>query len=260
VTVPEEVAPSALVVDEMSVSTGDTVVVDRVRLTVAAGERVALLGPSGSGKSLTAAAALGALPMGFARTGHVALHGRPVAAGRKPRFAHREVSFVHQDSQFALNPLVPVGRQLTVPLRRRGLDPAAASAEAAALLGAVGIEDPARTLRGYAAELSGGQRQRVCIALALAVQARLLVADEPTTALDLVSQAQVLAALRSADGAVVLITHDLAVAAQLCDRAVVLVDGRVVEDGPMSRLLAAPSDPYVRQLVDEAYERQLVMS
>lgn len=252
--------PNALTMEDVSLIVGDRVVVDRLTVTVAPGERLALLGPSGSGKSLTAAAALGSLPPGFTRTGNVALHGRPLAAGVRPWFARQEVAFVHQDSQFALNPLVRVGRQLTVPLRRRRLDARAAHTEAAALLAAVGIEDPERTLRGYAAELSGGQRQRVCIALALAVGARLMVTDEPTTALDVVSQAQVLAALRSAAGAVLLITHDLAAAAQLCDRAVVIVDGRVVEDAPMSRLLKAPSHAYVRRLVGEAYERELLVS
>ena len=222
-----------------------------VSLSLAAGESVALLGHSGSGKSLTAAAITGALSRMLDATGDIQLDGRPVdpASSMRPPGL---VAAVQQDSSSALNPLVRVGAQLDVPLRNAGV--ADRGARAGELLSACGIEDPVRVLRSYPAELSGGQRQRVCIALALACEAKALIADEPTTALDVVSQAQVLdtlaAAQQRAGLALLFITHDIAAASQLCDRAVVLQHGRVVEEGAFADLVERPQHPYTRELVD----------
>ena len=238
---------------DLRVRAGGTPLVHGVSVTLAAGESLALLGHSGSGKSLTAAAVTGGLSRMLDATGELEIDGErvDVASSARPTGC---VACVQQDSSSALNPLTRVGRQLEVPLRRTGLAAAAAHERAAALLADCGIEDPARVLRSYPAELSGGQRQRVCIALALACEARVLVADEPTTALDVVSQAQVLdtlAAARERAGlALLFITHDIAVASQLCDRAIVLQDGRVVEEGPFAELIANPRHPYTRSLVE----------
>jgi peptide/nickel transport system ATP-binding protein len=248
--------PGALAVQGLVVEIGGRRVLDGIDLDVGPEERVALLGASGSGKSLTAAAVLGRLPHGAAAGGSVRIGATDVLgvpAARRARSAG--VAAVFQDSRTALNPLVRTGVQLVAPLRRHGgLSLEHARSAAAELLAAVGLDDPLRVLRGYPGELSGGQRQRVCIALALACRPQLLLVDEPTTALDVVSQHQVLQVLHerlaaSAAG-LLFITHDLAAAAQLCTRAVVLAEGRVVESAPIAELLAAPRHGYSRLLVD----------
>ncbi|MCZ2820594.1 ABC transporter ATP-binding protein [Modestobacter sp. VKM Ac-2977] len=247
---------AALVVDDLAVSLGGLELVRGVRLEIATTERVALIGASGSGKSLTAAAILGTLPVGAEVRGSVRVAGADVTRLPPPRRpGTARVAAVGQDPAAALNPLVPVGAQLALPLRNhRGLHGAALASERARLLAAVGLDDADRVRHSYPGELSGGQRQRVCIAMALASRAGLLVADEPTTALDLVTQAQVVAVLRGAsrDAALLFITHDIAVAASLCDRAVVLHEGTVVEDAPITRLLAAPQHEQSAVLVNAA--------
>jgi ABC-type dipeptide/oligopeptide/nickel transport system ATPase component/MFS family permease len=245
----------ALAVEDLTVSFGARTVVSGVDLVLDPGERVALLGASGSGKTLVARAVLGALPPGARASGRVRVGGVDVLglpAARRPAAAR--VAGVSQDPSAALNPLVPVGRQLAMPLRDHRLHGAALARALGDRLAAVGIEDPDRVLRSCAGELSGGQRQRVCIALALASRAGVLVADEPTTALDLVTQAQVVEVLRgrAADAALLFITHDVAVAAALCTRALVLWEGRVVEQGPLDRLVADPVHPHTRALVRSA--------
>ncbi|MDJ0349904.1 ABC transporter ATP-binding protein [Cryobacterium sp. PH29-G1] len=233
----------ALSVQNLTVSLGRHRLLHNLGFSIEPGERVALLGASGSGKSLTAAAVLGCLGAEFRVEGSISVFGT--------------VAAVYQDSAAALNPLVSIGAQLAVPISRRcGPGRTAARRRVAELLDSVGIDDPERTMAGYAAELSGGQRQRVCIALALACRARLLIADEPTTALDVVNQARVLEALHSsavADRAAILfITHDLAVAASICDRAIVLENGKVAERATMAALIGDPQHPYSRALVDAA--------
>ncbi|MCZ2815913.1 ATP-binding cassette domain-containing protein [Modestobacter sp. VKM Ac-2984] len=246
----------ALVVDGLTVTLGGRAVVRGVALELAAAERVALIGASGSGKSLTAAALLGTLPAGAEVRGSVRVAGVDVTGlspARRPPAAR--VAAVGQDPAAALNPLVAVGAQLALPLRNhRGLRGAELARQRAELLSAVGLDDAERVLRSSPGELSGGQRQRVCIAMALASRAGLLVADEPTTALDLVTQAQVVGVLRDAtrDTALLFITHDLAVAASLCDRAVVLHQGAVVEDAPIARLLTDPCHEQSAALVRAA--------
>ncbi|WP_299038715.1 ABC transporter ATP-binding protein [uncultured Pseudokineococcus sp.] len=228
-----------------------------VDLEVRAGERVAVLGASGSGKSLTAAAVRGQLAAGLRSSGSLRVLGQEVLdvpGARRP--GGLRPAAVLQDPSAALHPLVAVGAQVAMPLRARRTPRAEVRAEVLELLAAVGLEDPARVADGRPAELSGGQRQRAAIALALACEAPLLVADEPTTALDTVTQASVLEVLGERTGpggpALLLITHDLAVAAALCSRAVVVADGRVVESGSLADVLAAPAHPATRALVDAA--------
>lgn len=246
---------SALTVQDLTVSVHGRCLVAGVSFDIAPGERVALLGESGSGKSLTASAVLGQLPDGMAATGSMQLNGRQMALGRRGLSHSGELAAVHQDPATALNPMVRLGRQLAFPLLRDGLSGAEAQEKAAALLISVGIMDPHRVLSAYSGELSGGQLQRVCIALALASRFTVLVADEPTTALDVISQAKVLDALRQGtgcSGAMLFITHDLAVAASLCTRALVMHGGKIVEQAPMEQLLANPQHGYTRQLVEAA--------
>ncbi|MBF4623544.1 ABC transporter ATP-binding protein [Clavibacter sp. VKM Ac-2872] len=258
----------ALDVRSLSIAIGRAALVHDVDLRVGAGERVALVGASGSGKSLTAQAVLGTLPPGSRARGVVELDGRAVAPDA-PRQRLGRVAAVQQDSLAALNPLVPVGAQLVAALRARRARGSAADGglltrgdarrEVRTLLAEVGIEDPDGALPAFAAELSGGQRQRVCLALALLCRAGLLVADEPTTALDVVTQARVVDVIRrrlDATGqALLFITHDLAVAAALCDRVVVLEAGRVVEAGAMRDLVRDPRHAYSRALVAAASRR-----
>jgi peptide/nickel transport system ATP-binding protein len=245
---------SALVVRDLTVSLRGRALVAGVSFRISAGERVALLGASGSGKSLTASAVLGQLPDGVTVSGSMQVNGRDMVLGRR---LDRTGNFaaVHQDPATALNPMVRLGRQLAFPLLKAGHSGAEARGRAAELLASVGLTDPERLLSGYSGELSGGQLQRVCIALALASRFTVLVADEPTTALDVISQAKVLDALRhgtGSTGAMLFITHDLAVAASLCTRALVMQSGRIVEEAPMDQLLAAPGHGYTRRLVEAA--------
>lgn len=259
-TPPLNAAP-ALQIADLTITAGGIRLVQNLSLVVRPGERMALLGASGSGKSLTATAVLGALGPEFAVSGSIRLFGVEVnpqrAAAGSPGREPGTVAAIYQDSLSALNPLIPVGPQLTIPLRRRErIGRAEAAARARDLLASVGIDDPERALAGYAAELSGGQRQRVCIALALACRARLLVADEPTTALDVVTQARVLDVLRrpndEAPATMLFITHDLAVAASLCDHVTVLQQGRVVEQSTMADLIDHPRHGYSQALVQAA--------
>jgi peptide/nickel transport system ATP-binding protein len=183
------------------------------------------------------------------------VNGRETVLGRRGLDRTGDFAAVHQDPTTALNPMVRLGRQLAFPLLQAGLSVAEARERATDLLRSVGFTDPERVLSGYSGELSGGQLQRVCIALALARRSAVLVADEPTTALDVISQAKVLHALMhgtGSTGAMLFITHDLAVAASLCTRALVMQSGRIVEEAPMDQLLAVPGHSYTRQLVDAA--------
>ncbi|MEB3370936.1 ABC transporter ATP-binding protein [Saccharopolyspora mangrovi] len=256
-------APSLLEVDQLSVSFDNKAVVDRVDLRIDAGARVGLIGESGSGKSLTAAAIADITPPGAEVTGSVRHEGRELV-GLHNRARHRlrsgGIALVSQDALTALNPLVRVEDQLAIPLRRRGVARRRCAAEQRDLLASVGLDDAERLLRGYPGQLSGGQRQRVLLAMALATQPSLLLADEPTTALDPTVQAEVLALLRALTTAeqpaaaqppsLLFISHDLAVVAQLCTHVVVLRAGRVVERGPVSEIIAAPKHSYTRELLE----------
>ncbi|WP_035741999.1 ATP-binding cassette domain-containing protein [Arthrobacter sp. MA-N2] len=259
----------ALLVQDLRVSLRGRALIDGVSFALDPGQRLALLGASGSGKSLTAAALLGQLPAAMSASGRLQINGMDVplsSTGTK----RDGIAAIHQDPMSALNPLVRLGKQLEIPLRRAGLSASMARQRALELISSVGIAEAERTLESFSGELSGGQLQRVCIAFALACRSAVLVADEPTTALDMVSQAKVLDALSlystSADSTaadstaadstaagVLVITHDLAVAAAFCHRALVLVSGRLVEEGSMESLVERPSHRYTKQLVEAAH-------
>ncbi|GAA1394398.1 ATP-binding cassette domain-containing protein [Luteococcus peritonei] len=229
-----------------------------IDLQVAPGERVALLGASGSGKSLTASALLGTLAPSLEVQGSLLLDGRPIGWRERPQ-RRRGLAAVFQDARAALNPLVTIGSQLDDAARRSGTGRRAAHARSLELLAGLGFADPERISASHSGGLSGGQRQRACIALALATRPRLLVADEPTTALDSLSQREVVTALGAHTGqadapALLFITHDVAVAAQLCTRAVVMAEGRIVEQAAMAHLLHHPHHAWTRRLVQAARE------
>ncbi|WP_227989301.1 ATP-binding cassette domain-containing protein [Morganella morganii] len=245
-------------VKDISITTGHHTLVSAVSFRLMEGERVCIIGSSGSGKSLTAKAVIGTLPADLSLQGSIRINGADVSGihpSRRPQ--HALCSAIFQDSSTALNPLMPVGRQLALALNT-GDDAILSS-----LLDALQLGDIPRLLSRYPAELSGGQRQRICIALALMGNNRLLIADEPTTALDVISQQQVLQVLsqrsvRILPPALLFITHDIAVATQLCQRGIVMEKGQIVECGTMHRLLHAPVHPYTRRLVQAAWTAQLV--
>ncbi|GHE76821.1 hypothetical protein GCM10017786_02530 [Amycolatopsis deserti] len=244
----------------LTVHIGEKKLLDGVDLTLAAGESTGLIGESGSGKSLTALAVLGLLPEGARAEGSVRLDGTELLGlGDRAlsRVRGERIAMVFQEPLTALNPLMRVGRQIAEPLRlHRGLSRRQAHAEAVRLAGEVGLPDPGRAVRAFPHQLSGGQRQRVGIAMALACRPALLIADEPTTALDVTVQAEILRLIRDLAAeqgtALLFITHDLAVLAQVVRRVVVLGGGRVLEDGALRDILRAPAHPYTRRLLEVA--------
>ncbi|WP_336697369.1 ABC transporter ATP-binding protein [Curtobacterium sp. USHLN213] len=232
--------------------------VDDASFTVGRGEVVAVVGESGSGKSMTAMTAMGIAPDGARATGSIRLGDLEVlgADERTLRAARgRRVSMIFQDPSAALNPVFTVGFQLAEAVRRAedGLDRAAVRERSLDLLRAVEVPEPERRLGQYPHELSGGQCQRVMIAMALAADPDLLIADEPTTALDVTVQAEVLGVLRRlrerTGTAILLITHDMGVVADIADRVVVMRRGSVVETGSASAVFAAPAADYTRELL-----------
>ncbi|MFJ6573840.1 ATP-binding cassette domain-containing protein [Streptomyces sp. NPDC091292] len=251
-------------VRDLTIRTGEGhTLVDALSLTVAPGERLGLIGESGSGKSLTTLAVLGLLPDGMTAHGSVELAGTQiVGAGEKQltRVRGRDAAIVFQEPLTALDPLMRVGRQLAEPLgRRRGLKGDALKRAVAEALDQVRLPEPDRIARAFPHEISGGQRQRVALAMALACDPKLLIADEPTTALDVTVQAEMLdlidTLVQERDMAVLFVSHDLAVVAKVTDRVLVLKDGRAVEEGDVRDLVRAPREEYTRALVASA--RQL---
>ncbi|MFI0422970.1 ABC transporter ATP-binding protein [Spongiactinospora sp. 9N601] len=237
---------------------GEHTAVRGVSFSVRAGERVGIVGESGSGKSVTAQAVLRLLgPAATVAGGAIRFDGRDVLTfdrGELRRWRGAQAAMVFQDPLSSLNPLVRIGRQVTETLREHlGLDRRAATAKAAELLASVGIPDAAARLREYPMTFSGGMRQRVAIAIAISCAPRLLIADEPTTALDVTVQAQVLDLMdgMTADlgTAVVLISHDLGVVSTFCDRVLVMYAGRVVESGTADQIVEDPRHPYTRALL-----------
>jgi peptide/nickel transport system ATP-binding protein len=234
--------------------------VDGVSFSVAAGQTLAIVGESGCGKSATALAIMGLLPLGARLGGSVRLLGeemvgRPAEAWRGRR--GRDLAMVFQEPMTSLNPAFTVGEQVAEALRlHEGLSPRAAMERAVEMLARVRIPDAGRRARQYPHQLSGGMRQRVMIAMALACRPRLLVADEPTTALDVTVQAQILALLeelrRETGTAVVLITHDLGVVADHADQVAVMYAGRIAEVAPAAALFARPEHPYTIGLLGAA--------
>ncbi|WP_370062183.1 ABC transporter ATP-binding protein [Streptacidiphilus sp. MAP5-3] len=227
-------------------------VLDEVSLTVAAGEVVGLVGESGSGKSVTARSALGLFPAGATLRGQVLVDGADLVSRDPERLRQVRTSvasMIFQDPRAGINPVRRIGDFLTEPLRlTRRLPRGQARERALELLAAVGLPDPPRHLRQYPHELSGGMLQRAMIAGALAGEPRLLLCDEPTTALDVSTQAEILALLgrlqRERGLGMLLITHDIDLAAASCDRVYVMYAGRIVESASAADLFAAPRHPY----------------
>ncbi|WP_088289789.1 ABC transporter ATP-binding protein [Kineosporia sp. A_224] len=252
-----------LAVDDLSVTftrrgRRDVRAVDGVSFAIRPGETVGLVGESGSGKSVTALAVMGLLPgRGVRVGGSVRLEGEELLGASDDRLRDlrgREMAMVFQDPMTSLNPVVSIGVQVTEVLRRhRDMTREQASVEAASLLRRVGIPDPVRRLKDYPHQLSGGMRQRALIASALACRPRLLICDEPTTALDVTIQAQILDLLRQlvreSGTALLMITHDLGVVAGLCDTVHVMYSGRVVESAPRRPLFGSPRHPYTGGLL-----------
>ncbi|MEU4801258.1 ABC transporter ATP-binding protein [Actinosynnema sp. NPDC023587] len=232
--------------------------VDHVSFDVEPGQTVGLVGESGCGKSVTSLAVMGLLPKRGARvSGTVSYEGTNLLSLSDKEMRDRrgrDLGMVFQDPLSSLNPVIPIGVQVTEVLERhRDMSRKKAMVEAAGLLEKVGIPDPTRRLTEYPHQLSGGMRQRALIAIALACRPRLLIADEPTTALDVTIQAQILALLKELvqdlGTALVMITHDLGVVAGLCDEVNVLYGGRVVEKAQRHDLFAQPRHPYTHGLL-----------
>ncbi|MEZ4406288.1 MAG: ABC transporter ATP-binding protein [Polyangiales bacterium] len=245
-------------VTEFATDRGPLRAVDDVSFDVAAGETVALVGESGCGKSVTSLSVLRLIqPPGRVVSGRVTFDGRDLLQLSEPEMRKvrgGQIGMIFQEPMSSLNPVYTVGDQIVEALRLHSdRSRAAAWERAVELLGMVGIPSPAERARAYPHQLSGGMRQRVMIAMALSCEPRLLIADEPTTALDVTIQAQILeliASLRDRLGmAVVLITHDLGVVAEYAERVVVMYAGRVVERGPAERVFADPRHPYTRGLL-----------
>jgi len=245
---------------EFSTHEGVVKAVSDVDLDLATGETLAVVGESGSGKSQMLLSVLG-LVAGNARvTGSARFKGEELIAAPEKRLNQirgLEVGFVFQDPMTSLNPYLSIGSQLTEPLRiHKGADRGTAVAKAIEMLKAVNITEPERRMRQYPHQLSGGMRQRVAIAMALICQPEILIADEPTTALDVTVQAQVLSLLREIRQqfgiAVILVTHDLGVIAELADRVNVMYAGKIVEKGPVEDIFYHCRHPYT-----EALERSI---
>ena len=237
---------------------GTLLALDDVSFDIARGEVLGVVGESGAGKSLTGAAIIGLLePPGRIAGGEILLDGEAIHAlsgEAMRRLRGRRIAMIFQDPLTSLNPLYTVGEQLVeTMLTHLELTPAAARARALALLDEVGIPAPAQRIDHYPHQFSGGMRQRVVIALALCAEPELIIADEPTTALDVSVQAQIIALLRRLcrqhHTAVMLVTHDMGVIAETADRVAVMYAGRVVEIGPVDEVVRAPAHPYTRGLM-----------
>ncbi len=248
-----------LSIENLSIAVGDRVLAEDVSLSIGAGEMVGLVGESGCGKSVTALSIMRLLPPPVRiSAGRIAIDGTDVLSLRDaPLRTLRgdRVAMIFQEPMTALNPVFTVGDQVAEVLEiHRGLDHAAALDRATELLGRVGLPSPRDQLGRYPHQMSGGQRQRVMIAMALACEPRLLIADEPTAALDVTVQAQILGLIdrlrRDLGMACLLITHDLGVVSEVCDRAAVMYAGRIVEEAPVGDLFAAPRHHYTRALLD----------
>jgi len=235
----------------------DVEIVHGVDLQLRRGEIVGVVGESGSGKSLTMLALMRLLSRPLEISGgSVTFQGRDLAGLREEEIRDlrgREIAMVYQDPMTSLNPLMRVGDQVVEALRAHGVPKAQARERCVELFARVGIPDPKRTVRAYPHEFSGGMRQRVVIAMALALRPSLLIADEPTTALDVTIQQQILALVAELQAELgmmtIWVTHDLGVVARLVQRVVVMYAGRVVEDAPVERLFAAPQHPYTERLL-----------
>lgn len=247
-----------LTIDGLRVNAGRKELVHGLDLTIQRGERIGLIGESGSGKSLTCLSIIGLLPDPLTSTGTIALDGvgdlSQLDEGEWSKVRGDRLSMVFQEPMTALNPLMKVGDQVAEIIGlHSSLPRTACRSRAVELLDEVQLPDPARAATAFPHELSGGQRQRVMLAMAMANRPDLLLADEPTTALDATVQAQVLELMRRQvrqhDASLLFITHDLGVVASLCDRVVIMQRGDVVETGPIDRVFTQPQHPYTQALL-----------
>jgi peptide/nickel transport system ATP-binding protein len=244
---------------EFSTKAGLAVAVDDVSFELREAETLAIVGESGSGKSVTALSILGLLPPVTARVagGTVRFGGRDLLCLDRSQLQDvrgAQIAMIFQDPMTSLNPVLTIGRQLTeAVVRHEHLDPRAATARAVEMLARVQIPEPAWQIGRYPHQLSGGMRQRVMIAMALSCRPKVLIADEPTTALDVTVQAQILdlmSTLQEEFGtAIILITHDMGVVAEMSDRVIVMYAGRKVEEGDTVTLFDNPCHPYTRGLL-----------
>ena len=237
---------------------GTVTVLDDISFTLERGERISFVGESGCGKSMTALALMGLLPaMGRVSGGQILFKGEDLtqaSAARLRRLRGNEVSMIFQEPMTSLNPVFTIGQQIVEVLcLHRGIDNASARRRALELLEAVRIPNASARIDDYPHQLSGGQRQRVMIAIALACEPEILIADEPTTALDVTVQAEIFALLRDLgtklDTAIILITHDMGAVAQMSERMLVMYAGRRVEEGRVADVVSAPAHPYTRGLI-----------
>jgi peptide/nickel transport system ATP-binding protein len=243
---------------EFHVHGGTVRAVDGVNLTIAPKSTVGLVGESGSGKSITALSIMRLLEQnGRTTAGHVWFHDRDLlelSDEEMQEVRGNDISMIFQEPMTALNPVFTVGEQIAEAVKlHEKVAQHAAFERAIEVLRLVGISDPGRRAKQYPHELSGGMRQRVMIAMALSTNPDLLIADEPTTALDVTIQAQILRLMRELKGkfgsAILLITHDLGVVAEMCDSVAVMYAGRIVEQAPVKELFASPKHPYTQGLL-----------
>jgi peptide/nickel transport system ATP-binding protein len=232
--------------------------VDGLSLEIEAGQTLAIVGESGCGKSVTAMSVLRLIPEPPGKiAGRIAFNGRDLlklSDAEMRDIRGNEISMIFQEPMSSLNPVLTIGRQIREPLRlHQRLDRAAAEKRAVEMLALVGIPEPQRRVNEYSHQMSGGMRQRVMIAMALACNPKLLIADEPTTALDVTVQAQILDLMRElkqrVGAAIMLITHDLGVVAEVAEHVVVMYAGRKVEEAPARHLFARPRHPYTQGLL-----------
>jgi oligopeptide/dipeptide ABC transporter ATP-binding protein len=229
-----------------------------VTLDVQSGQIVGVVGESGCGKSTLISALMRLLPENAHVTdGRIELEGEDILTARPRRLRAvrgREMSVVFQDPMTSLNPVLTIGRQMRDIQYREGISTAEKDRRAAHMLGRVGLPDPEAKLRSYPHELSGGMRQRVAIAMSTLMHPRLLIADEPTTALDATLEVQIIALLQEIQAeigcAILFISHHLGVIAELCDRVVVMYAGETVEEGPVADIFERPAHPYTRKLIE----------
>ncbi|MDC0038988.1 ABC transporter ATP-binding protein [Gammaproteobacteria bacterium] len=244
---------------EFTTRDGIAPVIDDLSFDLAPGETLSLVGESGCGKSMTALAIMGLIPSppGRVASGSISLAGEDLLQTSDTRMRAvrgNEISMVFQEPMTSLNPVFTVGEQISETLRRhQGLNRRQAKALSIEMLDAVQIPLPARRINDYPHQLSGGMRQRVMIAMALACRPKVLIADEPTTALDVTVQAQIFDLMRAVgketDAAIILITHDMGSVAEMAERVVVMYAGRKIEEGYVDDILARPRHPYTRGLI-----------
>ena len=245
-----------LEIKDLHVSIGNTPILNGISTASGKGQRLGIVGESGSGKTMTALAVIGLLPEGASSSGSIAL-GEEELLGKSDqemnKIRGRKVSMIFQDSLTSLDPLMKVGHQMVLPLHQRGFERSAAKAEVIDLMTRVQLDRPAERFRAYPHQLSGGQRQRVNLAMALAGEPDLLIADEPTTALDVTVKARVAKLLRTVvdrtGTTLMLITHDLPLVAFICERIAVMYGGYIVEEGETTQILNAPRHRYTSALI-----------